>query len=306
MPLQSAEMDHASLGEYLRETRINLGLHLETVAEETKVPPKSLQAIEENNFNALPAEAFARGFYVLYAKKLELDPEDILQMYMKERPNQNRSRNRAIPAPSRMAEEVNTMAERPSFMPFSFFGLVLLLLFLFGGFLCWYFSWNPATYLSQKLRSLEQNPRGFEQVLESRLGSSQKESIFDVAQVQTSRKNMPRNLFNLSSPSTARAAMVQPTTHQNVPAISAQTAAYTLHAEFREETKLTLALDDLPERTLSFTPGDSITWRAKEKVVITLPGTTRTRVSLNDVPMRLPEQHQGSITISLPEHNSLQ
>ena len=44
-------------------TRINLGLDLVAVAGETKISTKNLQAMEENNFAALPAEAFARGFY---------------------------------------------------------------------------------------------------------------------------------------------------------------------------------------------------------------------------------------------------
>ncbi len=74
MSLQSSKSENASLGEYIRETRIRLGFDLLTVAEETRISSKSIQAIEENDFAALPAEAFTRGFYVLYAKMLSLDP----------------------------------------------------------------------------------------------------------------------------------------------------------------------------------------------------------------------------------------
>lgn len=302
MSLQSAQMEHASLGEYIRETRTNLGFDLITVAEKTKISIKILQAIEDNDFVALPAEAFARGFYVLYAKTLTLDPAEVLQMYTLERPNQHKSGNISTLPKSKAAREVGHMAERPTFVPFSFFGLILLLLLLLGGVLCWYFSWNPAIYLSQKLRNLEQNPQRIEQVLESRFESDIPEPIFKVARWQKARQNTHQNLFKFSSPSNATAAVMQTGMPKDFPPITAQTSKYFIDAEFSEATKLTLAIDDLPEQILFFKNGESISWKATEKFVITLPGTTRTKLTLNDTFYDLPQQHNGSITISLPEH----
>ena len=93
MSRQSAEIEYVSLGEYLRETRINLGLDLLAVAGETKISSRSLQAIEENDFAALPAEAFTRGFYTLYAKCLSLDCKEVLKMYGQQKPKQPKSGN---------------------------------------------------------------------------------------------------------------------------------------------------------------------------------------------------------------------
>ena len=155
--------EFAGLGEYLRATRVNLGLDLAAVAGETKISTRSLQAMEENNFAALPAEAFTRGLYTLYAQSLSLDCREILQMYMQQRPPHDKSGNLPTIPATKLAQEVGNMAERPTFMPFSFVGLVLLVLLLFGCFLCWYFSWNPASYLSLKLRSLEE-PQRIEQI----------------------------------------------------------------------------------------------------------------------------------------------
>lgn len=301
MSLKSVEREYANLGEYLRETRINQGFNLVTVVEETRISSKCIQAIEDNDFDALPAEAFTRGFYILYAKMLSLDPEEVLQMYTLERPNHHKSGNISTLSTSKMAQEVGNMAERPTFVPFSFLGLILLLLLLFGGFLCWYFSWNPATYLSQKLRNLEQNPQQIEQVLESRFESDIPESTIEVTQLQTAAQKTHQNLFDLSYPSTATASVIQ-TGMTGFPPVTAQTSKYFVNAKFSEATKLTLAIDDLPDQILLFKNGESITWHASEKVVITLPGTTRTKLTLNDIPLDFPEQHNGSITISLPEH----
>jgi hypothetical protein len=296
MSPQSSKTEYASLGEFLRQTRINLGIDLDTIAWETRISSKSLQAIEESNFDVLPAEAYTRGFYVLYAKCLSLDPEEVLQMYTKERPNQRKSINCSMLPTSKVAQ-VGNMAERPSFVPFSFLGMVLLLLLIFGGFLCWYFSWNPATFLSHKLRSLE-DPHLTEQVAtDPELVSTEPNLLF-------ARLYKPHHeLFALSYPSIATAAIVRDIPKSLTPPPSS-TGDYFIHAEFNEETKIKLTLDDLPERTILFKIGETANWRAKEKAVIILPANTLTKLTVNNAPLSLPDMKTGVITLSLPEHLS--
>jgi cytoskeleton protein RodZ len=296
MSRQSSKMEPASLGEFLRQTRINLGIDLDTIAGETRISSKSLQAIEESNFDALPAEVFTRGFYVLYAKSLSLDPEEVLQMYTKERPNQRKSINCSMLPTSKVAQEVGNMAERPSFVPFSFLGMVLLLLLIFGGFLCWYFSWNPATFLSNKLRSLEE-PNVTEQVATNYPEPASAEPHF-----LFSRLYKPHyDLFAISYPSTATAAIVRDIPKAPTPPPT-DADDYFIHAEFNEETKIKLKLDDLPERTILFKTGETANWRAKEKAVIILPANTLAKLIVNNAPVDLPDTNTGVITLSLPEH----
>ncbi len=265
MSYQFIEIEYGSLGEYIRETRVKRGFDLVSVAEETKIPHKSLQAIEDNDFSALPAEAFTRGFYALYAKMLSLDPEDILQMYTQERPNQHKYGNISTVSKSKLAQKVGSMAERPTFMPFSFLSLILLLSLLFGGFLCWYFSWNPAIYLSHKLRNLEQNTQEIEQILESRLEKVTPGPTAGIAQLQTPQQNTYQNLFNLSSPSNAAASIIKPDIADK------NSSKYVVTAKFRKKTELNLAIDDIPKRSLTFNSGESAAWQASQKVVFALP-----------------------------------
>ena len=150
------EVEETSLGHFLRKTRINQGLDLQTISEETKISPKNLQSIEDGNFSALPAEAFTRGFYSLYAKTLSLDTADVLKRYEQEKENQPDYQKTQATPPGTMAKKIGTMAERPAGMPFSFFGLIFFLLLACGALICWYFSWNPATFLSEKLRTFQQ------------------------------------------------------------------------------------------------------------------------------------------------------
>jgi cytoskeletal protein RodZ len=207
MSLQSSKTEYTTLGEYLRETRITQGKKLASVSGETKISSKNLQAIEESNFAALPADAFTRGFYALYAKSLLLNPDEIVKMYTEERPRPKKCITGSMMPTGKLAQEVGNMAERPSFLPFSFFGLTMLLMLLFGGVLCWYFSWNPATYLSQKLRSLGE-PQQIEQASQSGPASD----VF-VAGIASTRIEKPgikqQDIFGISYPSTVTAAIAQ-------------------------------------------------------------------------------------------------
>ncbi len=69
------------LGQLLREAREQKRASLEEVEEATRIRRKFLQALEEEDFAALPAEAYVTGFLRTYATYLELDPEEAIALY---------------------------------------------------------------------------------------------------------------------------------------------------------------------------------------------------------------------------------
>ncbi len=69
------------LGQLLREARQRKGVSFEEVEEATRIRQKFLQALEEGDFGALPAEAYVKGFLRTYATYLELDPEEVMALY---------------------------------------------------------------------------------------------------------------------------------------------------------------------------------------------------------------------------------
>jgi helix-turn-helix protein/uncharacterized protein DUF4115 len=68
-----------SLGQTLRTRREQLGIGLDQVERDTFIRARQLMAIEEDRFDALPGEAYARGFVRTYADYLKLDPETCVQ-----------------------------------------------------------------------------------------------------------------------------------------------------------------------------------------------------------------------------------
>ena len=83
-----------SIGAYLRRERELRHVSLEELVQITRVPLRMLQRIEEDRFDELPGEVFARGFLRSYARALGLDCEDVLTRF-----GEGRKVEALVPAP---------------------------------------------------------------------------------------------------------------------------------------------------------------------------------------------------------------
>lgn len=70
-----------SLGEFLKSERVKRGITIEQTASATKIGLKVLKQLEEDQYSALPALPFVRGFVRNYGKFLGLDGDKLLQEY---------------------------------------------------------------------------------------------------------------------------------------------------------------------------------------------------------------------------------
>jgi cytoskeleton protein RodZ len=66
-------------GAQLRAAREAAGLSVDQVAQQLKLAPRQVRALEDENFADLPGRTFSRGFVRNYARLLGLDPEAMLQ-----------------------------------------------------------------------------------------------------------------------------------------------------------------------------------------------------------------------------------
>jgi cytoskeletal protein RodZ len=72
------------LGRILEKTRHSLGKSLSDAEEETKIRARSLDALEQGDYDALPNPAYVRGYITAYAKFLGLDPAPLLDSFDRE------------------------------------------------------------------------------------------------------------------------------------------------------------------------------------------------------------------------------
>lgn len=69
------------LGEFLRAEREKRHITIEQVASATKINVKLLHALENDNYDALPAKPFVRGFVTSYSRYVGLDSHEVLQKF---------------------------------------------------------------------------------------------------------------------------------------------------------------------------------------------------------------------------------
>ena len=69
-------------GPFLRKVRQYKGIHIDQLSKETRISRSYLIAVEAEDFEALPAPVFVRGFLVQIARILSLDENLVANSYM--------------------------------------------------------------------------------------------------------------------------------------------------------------------------------------------------------------------------------
>ena len=93
----------ASFGEELRQQRELREITLDEIAESTKVNRRFLEALERDDFDALPGGLFTRGFIRAYSAYVGLEPDAMVTAYLyqveqaKAEEGPRRQRNPALP-----------------------------------------------------------------------------------------------------------------------------------------------------------------------------------------------------------------
>lgn len=75
----------SSIGTILKEARDRKAISLEEVHSRIKIHPRVLQLLEEDKFDKLPSPLFVKSFLKSYAEFLEVNSEEIVRSYEKEK-----------------------------------------------------------------------------------------------------------------------------------------------------------------------------------------------------------------------------
>lgn len=84
----TSNQSFGSFGNRLKQARTSQNITLDQVASELFILRRHLEAIEAEDFKALPQIAFARGFVINYAKYLGLDPDQIADSFNRNYPDE--------------------------------------------------------------------------------------------------------------------------------------------------------------------------------------------------------------------------
>lgn len=283
-----------TLGAFLRTRREQKGASIEEVNQSTRISIPILKAIEEDNNERLPAAAFCRGFYSLYADYLELDPKNIIERLSLKRGDIGKSPKQLSKPPILKSRNITNYAESPFLSPAtgkSFFSLICVAISI-G--LCWYFNWNPVDFIGNKLRPQIQN-----QLLRKLPEVTETEEITVEGEVTNivSAETMP-----LPTPSTATETSDRTQRTQVDIATEPQTMApYSLDIVFYTSGNLKVTLDDGFVLDKHFAAGKTLQWQVKKKIILDMPEAMQGNLRLNGIEIPLPDAENGRRRLSLPE-----
>lgn len=105
------------IGDTLSEARTRRAVDLEEVHAATGIRPRYLEAIEQEDWDALPEEFYARAFIRKYARYLEVDPEPLVDEYKRQQGGGERGEAPTSPfarTRSRKAEALRRRRKRQS------------------------------------------------------------------------------------------------------------------------------------------------------------------------------------------------
>lgn len=283
-----------TLGEFLKETRKASNLSLNDAQESTKITMKVLRAIECDDFSSMPAEAFCRGFYVMYAKFLKLDHELVLERYLEIRGLPPLTSKMQSTPPVRKSGRFSNYAE-PSpvspLMSFVFAFFVLLAAIIAG---CWYFSWNPIDYLNSQLDSIQTGEQQIEVA-----------SLAPVVIVEDSltpeTETIPEPETNLQIPEDT--SLESDVVQEELITTEEVTTPTPYHLEifFRNSGTLSATLDNGFLIDNQFQNGQTLQWEVKESIMLDMPEEIDAIIRMNGIEIVLPEVENGRRLLSLPE-----
>ena len=128
-------MPSPKLGEILRAQREKKSITLEQAAADTRIREKFLAALEDGDYKLLPGAVYTKGFLRNYAEYLDLDTEELIALYQRER-------GQPEPPPTRSFKPYRPVARRSLiFRPVVFLPVLILAgAGLFVGYLYYQFT----------------------------------------------------------------------------------------------------------------------------------------------------------------------
>ncbi|MDY6881170.1 MAG: RodZ domain-containing protein [Desulfatiglans sp.] len=292
-------------GAFLRNEREKQGLDYSQISEKTKLRPLILQAIENEDWDKLPAPVFVTGFIRSYARAVGADENKVLALYQSSCPIEA-TPLKPISRPSRSRKTLPIV-------------LLFVTLCIFLG----YFSFRELlhTQTSPDKSTVEEpiEKKGQEIGKRGEKAPKKEDEPKPLPTLKSSDQDEPPKVDQQDrvSPSTDALSETEqkrlfPLEEISVPKVKpppvAESPTHTLTAHVTSETWLKISIDNEPPREYTFPPGSELTWKARHGFDLTIGNAGGIHFELNRKPLenlgnlgqvirlRLPKDYRGMIS----------
>jgi len=276
---KAAKEGTLSLGAFLRDQREQKDISFKAALKATKISKPVLEAIEDDNFDRMPAEAFCRGFYTIYANFLELDPKEIIARYKQARGITEPTTASQPRPPVHKSQKFSTYTDVSPVSPVGgTTALITICLLLFAG-VCWYLNWNPVDYVSSIIMGQQ---------------TSTPSTLINDTSTPINGEAINAPLPGSTATETIKSSETQA---QSTPAVT----LYDLQVTFQNSGILKVTMDDGFILDKHFSAGETLQWEVTKKIILDMPETVKGKLSLNGIEIPLPAAENGRRKLSLPE-----
>lgn len=292
MSEEEIENETQTLGALLRDARKSKNLALDDVREVTKISMPILKAMETDAYDSMPAVAFSRGFYVIYADFLGLDSDKVLLRYLEAKGLSHTHKTDYSVPPISKSGQFSNYAEPSSISPRSSATILFLICFaaIVGALL--YLNWNPISYISDKLVPTQQttpSPSPQNVIMQA----------VEMPPVTTVHDTIASEDVGIQAGERPPVIAVEDTIAQEEGA--AQSSSYHVAINFHSKGTLTVTLDNATYTDKQYGEGDTLEWDVENSIKLDMPEEIDASIQLDGKELPLPTPTNGRRLLSLPE-----
>lgn len=258
------------IGEILRKTREESGLDLQEVALILKIRHEHLRAIENNDFEKLPAEVFTIGYIREYAKFLKISADPLIVAYKETRSREDR--------PGEVMPEPLPVKKIPVSRRMLLYLLIITALITVVAFLTYS---RPAKTPAKETREIIAQP---------------------VPPTDNDEKKLPSPALAPQIEPIPQSTPVQHVAPAPKPAIAS--GKYILKATAVENTWLRVDMDNGKREDIFMRPGESKEWTSQKGFSLWLGNAGGIRLTLNSKDLGAPGLSGHTIRLKLPAEDA--
>lgn len=298
-----------TIGSFLRKNRESQGKGLAEVSLQTRISEAALKAIEDDDRKALPAEVFARGFVKTYARSLGLDPNEALVWFI-EQNNSNAKHKEKINIQEVLGGEIMAVASKFPLRPVLASFVTLIIVLSLGYWLVSLLD-SPEPVPGQNGGVALQAPAtplpgsSSASLPSSTAGSQPGKELAAGGGLSTAQESgLPGKVAEAGQPAPQAPTGEKQALTQARPDAGGLVLPpginYVLEAKFTEKTWLSVQTDQNRGTAVTYNPGDSAAWQAREKIALLVGNAGGVTLTLNGKPMPALGRSGESARVSFP------